>query len=298
MRRKAYLLMTIIVAMWGYEYVAAKHALEALEPMTLVFLKYSIALICLILFKLKIDGKSFMRRGDLPYYVVCAIFGEIVYFWAEYTAMDYIPIALITIILAFVPVASVITEKLVYKVKANYKIFIGIFFCIIGISFVVGADFSTLFSGRIIGYLLSLLAVLSWNAYNFVTRKLTGQYTELTLTVNQLIMTVALSAPLAIPRMPSLSAFTPPVVGGIIYLGIVSAALGFIMYIFALKVLGPTATALFSNFLPITAALFGWVCLSEIILPLQIFGGVMVIGAGSFVIREKGRLEDLRLCKK
>ena len=298
MRKKAYLLMTIIVVMWGYEYVAAKHALEALEPMTLVFLKYSIALICLILFKLKTDGKSFIRKGDLPYYVVCAIFGEIVYFWAEYTAMDYIPIALITIILAFVPVASVITEKLVYKVKANYKIFIGIFFCIIGISFVVGADFSVLFSGRIIGYLLSLVAVLCWNAYNFVTRKLTGNYTELTLTVNQLIMTVIISAPFAIAKRPPLTAFTPQVVGGIMYLGIISAALGFLMYIFALKILGPTPTALFSNFLPITAALFGWVSLHEVILPLQILGGILVIIAGSFVIREKGRLEDQRLCKK
>ncbi|NLB24669.1 MAG: DMT family transporter [Clostridiales bacterium] len=298
MRKRAYILMTAIVFMWGYEYVAAKHALESLEPIVLVFLKYLIALLCLILFKLKIDGTSFIIKKDVPYYIICAIFGEIVYFWAEYTAMDYIPIALITIILAFVPVASVITEKLIYKVRANAKIYMGIFFCIIGISFVVGADFSVLFSGRIIGYLLSLVAVLSWNAYNFVTRKLTGNFTELTLTVNQLIMTVIISAPFAIAKRPPLTAFTPQVVGGIMYLGIISAALGFLMYIFALKILGPTPTALFSNFLPITAALFGWVSLHEVILPLQILGGILVIIAGSFVIREKGRLEDQRLCKK
>ena len=111
--------MTALVVMWGYEYVAAKHALEALEPLVLVFLKYLIALICLILFKLKIDGPSFIMKKDVPYYIVCAIFGVIVYFWAEYSAMDYIPIALITIILAFVPVASVITERLIYNVRAN-----------------------------------------------------------------------------------------------------------------------------------------------------------------------------------
>ena len=87
--------------------------------------------------------------------------------------------------------------------------------------------------------------------------------------------------------------FTPHVVGGILYVGIFSAAIGSLLYVKALGVLGPTSTDLFSNFLPITATLSGWIFSGETIGALQIFGGVIVIGAGCYVLREKGKLEGV-----
>lgn len=38
-RAGAYLIMVFLVFLWGYEYVAAKYALEALSPINLVFIK-------------------------------------------------------------------------------------------------------------------------------------------------------------------------------------------------------------------------------------------------------------------
>lgn len=292
-KRKSYLLMVLLVCLWGYEYVAAKYALDLLSPLTLVFFKYVVGLFCLLGLKLMLDGKKFIKKRDIPVLVGCAIFGELLYFWSEYTAMSYMPVSLITIVLSFVPALSVILERVIYKTKANVKIYLGIFTTIIGIMFVVGSDFSILFEGRIVGYLLAFFAVLSWNMYNFLTRYLTDGYSVLTLTVNQIICALLLCAPFALGNIPPLADFTPQVVGGILYLGIVSAAIGFFIYVKALGALGPTSTALFSNFLPITATLSGWIFLGETIGALQIFGGVIVIGAGCFVLREKGKLEEL-----
>ena len=287
------MLMVVIVFMWGYEYVPAKHALDNIDPIVLVLLKYSIALLCLLPFKLKLEGKKFVEKRDLPLFVICAIFGEILYFWGEYTAMNYMPVALISIILSTVPIFSVLTERIFYKIKASYKIYGGIVLSIFGISLTVGADFSVLLEGRIMGYLMAFLAVISWNIYNFLTKKLSGDYRVLTLTTSQVLITIIITAPIAYLNMPPATAFTGPVVGGIIYLGVVSAAIGFYMYIRALSALGPTATTMFSNFLPITAALFSWMLLEETIVGIQIIGGLIVVAAGSLVIKEKGRIEDL-----
>jgi drug/metabolite transporter (DMT)-like permease len=220
--------------------------------------------------KLWKDGTSFFQKRDIPLFIACAIFGELLYFWSEYSAMHYMPVSLITIVLSFVPVVSFLIERVAYGVKANGKI---------------------LLEGRIIGYLLAFFAVLSWNIYNFATKKLAGDYPALTLTVNQLICTVLLSAPIALGNMPPWSDFTPAILGGIMYLGLVSAGIGFLLYVKAIAILGPTPTALFSNFLPVTATFFGWVFLQESIGWVQLLGGVIVIIAGSLVIREKGRLE-------
>ncbi len=292
-RMKSYALMVLLVCLWGYEYVAAKYALAILAPLTLVFLKYLVGLFCLLGLKLMIDGKKFIKKKDIPVLIGCALFGELLYFWSEYTAMSYMPVSLITIVLSFVPALSVIIERIVYKTRVNLKIYLGILGTIVGIVFVVGSDFSILFQGRIIGYLLAFFAVFSWNMYNFLTRHLTDGYTVLTLTVNQTICAMLLCAPFALGNIPPLAEFTPQVVAGVLYLGIVSAAIGFFIYVKALGVLGPTSTALFSNFLPITATLSGWIFLGETIGAFQIFGGVIVIGAGCYVLREKGKLEEL-----
>ena len=60
-----------------------------------------------------------------------------------------------------------------------------------------------------------------------------------------------------------------------------------LIVIYGLKKLGPTISAIYSNFLPVTSTFFGWIFLSENISLFQIAGGIIVISAGYVVIREK-----------
>ena len=101
-KRNMYLLMIILMFAWGLEYIFAKQALDVMEPLTLVFFKYMIGLVVTWIIKLKAEGKSLMRKKDIPLFIFCAIFGEIGYFYFEYTAMGFLPVSLITIVLAFV----------------------------------------------------------------------------------------------------------------------------------------------------------------------------------------------------
>lgn len=292
-RKLTYLLMTFLVIAWGFDFVVAKHALELLQPLTLLFLKYTLGLCLVVCIKLKTDRKSLVRKKDIPLFILCSICGEILYFLCEYTAMDYIPISLISIVLAFVPALSIIIEKVLFKRTVTKTMVIGIAVCIFGVALIIGVDFQLLFQGRIIGYLLAFGAVFAWNAYNFLTASLHDRYSSITLTCTQLICTSLLILPYALHNMPPLEDFTPLAIGGIIYLGLINAGLGFLITVRSLHVLGPTSTALFSNFLPVTSTFFGWIILHESISGLQIAGGVVVIAAACIVIKEKGKMEDL-----
>ncbi|MEG1929677.1 MAG: DMT family transporter [Anaerovorax sp.] len=288
-----YILMTILVCIWGLDYIIAKNALETFQPMTLLFFKYSIGLVLVVAVKFKFEGKTLARKKDIPVFIACAVLGEIIYFSCEYTAMDYLPISLITIILAFVPALSVVLEKIIYKKKATKLMIVGIGLSIVGVALVIGVDYKMLFQGRAIGYLLAIGAVCSWNAFNFITASLHDKYESATLTMTQLLCTIILVAPYAMTHLPESSQITPSIIGGLIYLGLLSAGFGFLAQVKSLHILGPTATALFSNFLPITATFFGWLFLKETISIVQIVGGVVVIIAGYLVIKEKGRVEEL-----
>lgn len=285
-------MMCGLVMLWGMDYVLAKKALEVLAPMNLLFLKYSTGFIFLFIVKLKFDRKNWVRPRDIPLFVLCSITGEILYYFCEYSAMDYIPVSLITIILSFVPAVSIIIERVIFKRKLSFKIVAGVLMCIVGVAIVIGADFRVLFSGRITGYLLAFGAVFSWNMYNYITSSLGPKYKGVTLAFTQLCCTVLLIMPYAVHTMPPIEDFTPGVIGGIIYLGFGSAGIGFFIMVNGLKVLGPTVSAMFSNFLPVTATFFGWLFLGQVVGISQLIGGVIVIVSSCIVIAEKGKMEE------
>lgn len=292
-KRNMYLLMTALVFAWGLEYIFAKQALAVMEPLTLVFFKYLIGLAVAVIIKLKMEGKSLIRKKDIPVFLFCALFGEVGYFYFEYSSMQYLPVSLVTIVLAFVPALSIVIDKALFKKKVTRRMAAGIVLSVIGIALVIGVDWHILFQGRIIGYLLAFGAVITWNLYNFLTASLHDRYESATLTLNQIICSLLLVWPYALSHLPHSETVTPGVVWGILYLGILSTGVGFIIFVRSLHILGPTVTSIFSNFLPITTTLFGWLILKETILPVQMAGGVIVIAAGYIVIKEKGRLEEL-----
>ena len=290
----AHILMCFLVIAWGFDYVPAKWGLNVMSPMVLLFWKYVIGIITMAVIMTIIRQKPVVRKKDIPIFVICAIFGELLYFGAEYTAMDYMPVSLLTIILGFVPVLSIILERFIYKRKPNRIIIIGVIACVIGVMLVIGADFHVLFEGRGIGYLLAILAVVCWNIYNFITSSL-KDYDSVTITFVQILCSVILVAPIAIHQMPPASEFTGLIIAGIAWIGTVDSGLGFLIFVYGLKKLGPTTSALYSDFLPVTSTFFGAIFLHESITILQVIGGIIVIASAFVVIKEKGKLDDERL---
>jgi len=284
-----YFLLCVLVCIWGLDYVVAKDALVLLDPLSLVFFKYIVATIFVLVVRLKTEKGPLFRKKDIWLFVVCAIFGDILYFFCEYTAMDYMPVSLISIVISLVPVISIVTEAIVFKRRTSKKVIIGVFVCIFGIVLIIGVDWHILLEGRLIGYILAFGCVLCWNIFNFVTESLHERYETVTLTLNQLLCTLIMLTPYVLFNLSKLPAFTPTLTGEVVYLGLLSCGIGFLIQVRGLHVLGPTTSVLFANFFPVTATFFGWLFLGETIEPIQIAGGAIVVIAGYFVIKEKGK---------
>ncbi|MGL4483369.1 MAG: DMT family transporter [Anaerovoracaceae bacterium] len=291
-KRKVHLILIVLVLSWGLEYVLVKTALGSFQPLTLVFFKYSIGAIVLTLIVLKVDKKFVLHKRDILLFLLCAIFGEVLYFWAEYTAMDYMPISLITIMLALVPIFSIGIERVLHKRKTNFKVIIGVIVCVVGMSLIIGVDFEMILQGRFIGYLLCLLAVFSWNVYLFITDAMVDRYSSFQMTFYQVVCSILLVLPYALGHMPNFSTFTAADVGVLLYLGVISTGIGFSISVYGIRVLGPTPMAVYANFLPVTATFFAWIILGEKISTIQFIGGATVIIAAFIVIREKGKLDE------
>jgi drug/metabolite transporter (DMT)-like permease len=297
-KKVVYILMTVLVFLWSLEYIAAKAALDAFKPLSLVCLKYSIGLAFLIITKAIVDRRFPLKSRDIPLFLICALFGEVLYFAGEYGAMAYLPVSVITILLAFVPCLSVIIELILYKNKPSGLIVAGVLVSVIGVAMVIGADFRELFQGKYLGYLLAFSAVISWNIYNFLTKDLSEKYSPLDLTLLQQICAILLVLPYTIFNLPDINIIDSQVVAGVLYLGVISSFIGFLIYVRAIAVIGPTPCALYSNFLPVTTTFFGWILLNEHVSSLQILGGLVVITSGAMVIWQKGKEDGVKGTQK
>lgn len=294
-KRLTFILMFVLVFMWGLDYSVTKNALEVFRPLNLMFFKYLGGLIVITAIKVAAERRFTVRKKDIIFFVLCSLTGQVLYYFCEYTAMEYIPVALITIILSFVPIISILIERVFFKTKMSVRIITGLVVCVIGVGLVIGADFKSLFSGRALGYLLAFGAVISWNMYNFITARISRTYTELTMAFDQLLCTVLISLPYAAAVMPPAECFTPQIILSLAYLGVGSAGTGYLIYVRGVKYLGPTVSSLFSNFLPVTSTFFGWLILGQSLGIMQIAGGLIVIVSACYVIIEKSRLQKQEL---
>jgi drug/metabolite transporter (DMT)-like permease len=282
--------MSLIVCLWGLEFIVAKRALDEFDPMTLVFMKYGVAFIVLFIIKLIVDHRIIVKRKHIVPIFVCSLFGDVIYYVGEYQALSYISVAVLTIILSFVPLLSILIEWGFFGRRPSLLMIVGVVVCVFGIALVIGVDLSQL-RGEAFGYILGGIAVVAWNMYNFFTERLTNDFSVLDLTLYQNICTLILLSPYIVTHPPALASATAAAIGGAIYLGTVSCALCFFIYVNAISVLGATPCALFSTFMPVTAAFFGFIILKESLTPLQLFGGAIVIASACLVLRQKRRAD-------
>lgn len=302
-RITAHIMMTGLIILWGFDYVPAKICLEVMDPMVLLFFKFVLALmsfVVILLGKAIIERKKssvkpakrkIVRLRDIPLFIIVALTGQLLYFKCEYTAVMHLPAAIVTIILALVPVMSVLIEWALYKRKPNAKIIVGVLSCVAGIVLIVGADVGQLFGGGYaIGYICAFIAVIFWNVYNFIVAEL-EEYDIFALVITETICTLLLCAPFIIHLIPAAEVFTPRIIVAILLVGLLDTAPGYVMTVYALQTIGPTTCSIYNEFLPVSTAIFGALLLGQTLSTIQLIGGIIVITAGYLVIREKGKLD-------
>ena len=243
---------------------------------------------------LKTTGLHLPELKDMPLLILSTLLGHIGYFYCEYGALATVPVANITIILGFLPIGSVWVEKVLFRRKVNAKLILFMVVLIVGIFMVIGSDFASMRGGSVHGYLYCVGALLTWLAYLFVTEKVALKYGSIQIALYQAVMAWIFTIPAMVPHVTELPGLPPVIILELIYLGIVSEGLCFLAEVTGLEKLGPTISAVYSNFLPVTTAFFGLIMLHQSLVVLQCLGGVIVIISGVLVIREKDRIDRLQ----
>lgn len=138
------------------------------------------------------------------------------------------------------------------------------------------------------GDLLILVAVIFWALYSVAVRKVVKHRSPLSATALSMFMGLPLLVVAAVVESMAMPvAWSPELLGILVYLGIVPAALGFLSWNAGIKYLGAGGAMVFYNTLPLYGALFGFLFLGETLGPAHLAGGALILAGGLFAAGKK-----------
>lgn len=272
------LAILVTVFLWGISFVNIRVAIQVLPAMTLGALRFAIASILLTIV-MKLQNQNFtVDKKDWPSILLAGAVGITVYFYFENNGVKYTSASAASLIIASIPVFSVLVESLLYKTKISMKTIVALLLSITGVAMVVGLDTEELFhSGYIKGYLMMGGAVVSWVVYAITSKPLFLKYTQLKLLFWQSWIGLACFVPFALFESTPWEAVDKSIWGHVVILGVFASAVGFYLYLYALDVLGLGGSSYYLNLIPVVTIIAGYFYLGESLGLLQLTGGGIIV---------------------
>jgi len=284
------LILILMCTLFGLTFIATKFALEGLGIFQVVFGRYCLAfLILLIIFRRKLHYFS-IASHDIKHFLALTLVEPVGYFIMETYGIRYSSPANVSIIIATIPVFAVISGYFILKERLSIINILGIFISIFGIYFIVTLQKSNELAPRpVLGNFLTLGAAIAAGFYNSLARRLTQKYSPITLTYYQTLAATIVFLPLAIIEYFISDGFhiNALIIGNVFYLAIGGSIFAYFLLNRALSRIGAAQVAVFANLIPVVTIIFSYLLFNELLRPLQLVGVIFVLGGIYLTYKQK-----------
>ncbi|MBS0521467.1 MAG: DMT family transporter [Proteobacteria bacterium] len=274
----------------GAAVVATRYVIGETDPISLVFYRYLISIICFA----PILPKLWPRSGlDAVEYGKIAGFGILFFVlfpWTFNAALQYSPAARGAVGLATIPIQTLLVATVFGREQLTASKAAGVLLAFSGIAMAFGAAaFGRDSSSYLLGDGLMLLSGLCAAISSVFGRPTLMRHRPLFVTALAMVFAVAVLFPVVVlPAVAAtgvgavLPAFSFKSWMAILFLGSIAGALQFSLYMWALRWLPPTTTTLYLTLNPITAMVLGILLLGER-LTVELVAGLALVLIGILV---------------
>ena len=282
------LLLSLAASIWGAMYVVVKVVVEVVPPFELVWMRYIVAVIALGL--IGIWTKQNWKIAKKHWLIIFAIglIGNTISIVTQEMGTMLSSAQMGAIITSTTPAFMVLFARFILKETMSLKKWLSILLATIGVAIIVG-------NGKIdlsqqLGGLYLLIAALTWALMSVLVKKVPHHYSQIVVTAYTSSLAVVLLTPFVLPKLYNLdwqAIFDPTIVGGILYLGVISTACGFLLWNKGLQLMNASSGGLFFFLQPIVGTFLGWLLLGETIGALFWIGTFCIFVGVFIVIKEE-----------
>lgn len=287
----------ISITIWGSTYIVSKIVLETIMPAQVLFIRFLIASVVLTLFYPKFKKVKSIKVEGLLFITAVCLLG---YFFSENTALTLTYATNVSLIVATIPILSLILTRLIGGTNhLNKNIVVGFIIAYLGVVVIVtvnGSGSNVKFAGDAIAFLAAIFFVF----YSYVIVKVNKNYNIIHLTRNifyymtlllfiyNIIIGTFTTEYYPISEMFEINMFL-----SLLFLGIVASSFSFMMWNQSIKLIGNIRTSQYIYFGPIVTTVFASIFLNESITYITVTGTLMIIG-GVYLAEMKFKKNNLK----
>lgn len=297
--------MSVVFAMlcWAGAGIAVKEALVVFSPLTLIVLRFTIAIVLMLLVGLlfrrnEVLGLQRVEKRDIPLFVLGGLFQPFLYFIFEtYTYQSFASPTIAEAMLSTQPIMAPILAFIILREKVTRNNVVGILLSTVGMLLLLLVGANNFVLGNPWGVLLAIVTVSMSVGYTIILRRIPTRYSSLSIVFYvQLVALVLFYVVWGVfdrqslqDTIAPLSADLSPVIA-VGYLAVFASVTAFILFCYTVRQIGVTRANVFNNVRPVFTALLMWVIFDEQ-LPIWKWVGIIVIVIGLFISQKQRKIE-------
>lgn len=296
------LLAFLTMMIWATTYISTKVLLKNLEPMEILFYRFVIAYIVLMIIYPKFKKLHKLREELL--FIAAGISGVTLYYLIENIALKYTLASNVGLFISIAPIfTAILSDFFIEHGGLTKQLVYGFMIAIIGV-------FLVLFNGNFVlklnpmGDLLAILAAFVWAIYSVILKKINNKfdYNNIYITRKVFFYGVLCMIPIILCFKIKLNfseLVIPTVTFNILFLSLIASALCFVMWNVGVNFIGAIKASNYIYIVPLITAITSVIVLDENITPIVILGACVIL-AGLYISQNglKNPLKYFTLIKR
>jgi len=284
-----YVFAFLAMLFWGMSFVWLKIVYQYYDPLTTIFIRLVISSALLIAIAFLIKIPILPKRKDYKAFLFLAFLEPFIYYIGESFGLQRVSSSVAAIMIATIPIVTPVFSYFKLKERLSLMNFVGIIVSFSGILLMIlKKDLSLEFS--LVGILLLLVAVFAGAYYTIQLKPLSNKYNPITIIINMNVIGAFYFLPFfayfkyhdfikVIPNMELLTALAELI--------LFSSIMALVFFVKVVETIGPSKTAVFTNFIPVVTVIAAWILLPEESITIKMLVGILIVTIGVFVAQLK-----------
>ena len=272
---------------WGGMYVVSKVVLTVISPLELVWLRYVVALITLIVVGVVTRQSWHIHRQDFPQILAIGVIGYDISIWTQFVGTKLSSAQMGAMITSATPAFMVIFARLILKEKITFRKGLSTSIAMVGVLCIVGVG--DIGEANQLGGIVLGIAALSWALMSVLIKRIPSGYSQLVVTTYAILIATVLITPVAFSQIDQaqIHALSQPAIwSGVLYLGIVATAAAFFLWNKGLQMVDAASGGLYFFLQPIAGTLLAWFFLGEHVGLTFWIGAILILSGVFLVVKE------------
>ncbi len=291
-RIKVYIALVTAMLLWAFSFIWYKQALEIYQPFTILFFRLTLATLTLFMIAKPLGWLHRVKKKDWKTLLLLSFFEPFLYFVGESLGMQYVSATVAAVMISLIPLFMPFAGRFFFREKLSVFHLMGLIISVSGVLIMIFGR-GLVLDANPAGIAFMLVAVIAAVAYSVILKGISTRYNAFTIVCWQNLIASFCFLPLFLHfeyKDFAAQGFSPEGFRYILFLGFFCSNGAFLLYTYGIRHIGISKAAIFSNLIPLFAALLSFFIFREQLGGVK-YAGIALVLAGLIVAEwRRGRM--------